>query len=451
MIEVTVPLPATRLLAEFAAGPAEVPSEVRETAKDVLVNALAVAVGASNHPITTTALSSVQTLESPGLSTLLGRKERTSPVWAALVNGVAAQVEDFGDIHRALQVGLSAALVPAALAAAELRNRTGAHVVDSIAIGAEVGLRIAKGLGPSHRERGWDISATAGGIAAAAASGRLLGLDGRSMQMAIALATTQSAGLLVSRSAMTGPLQMGQAAANGLEAALLAEAGFSGAEAAVEGRRGLGFLTSRDPDYGLMVERLNQTWEAAAIMIKPFACSELCHPAIEAALALRPRVASTLDIATVLVVVNPTVLEVDRPNPRTGLEAKLSLQHCVAVSFLDGSALPSQFTDARVQAPDAAALRRKIDITTDPRIDPDEARMSVETLEGEVPQWEVLHGIGKSEVRLIGDQLYSKLRSLAAPTLGPRTDAFIKSCQDVDKASARWLTSASTPPVAPGR
>ena len=131
-----------------------------------------------------------------------------------------------------------------ALAAGEAAHAAGAVVLDAIVAGTEIALRLAAALGPSHLERGWDTGGTCGRIGAAAAVTRIFGLNAERTRHALGIAATAAGGLRLAAATMTGRYVHGLAAADGVEAALLARFGFTGAPSSIDGRRGLAALMS---------------------------------------------------------------------------------------------------------------------------------------------------------------------------------------------------------------
>lgn len=129
----------------------------------------------------------------------------------------------------------------------------------AIAVGDEVADRVAAALGKSHIEAGWCVAATAGVIGAAVAAGLLLGLNQEQLRHAIGICSTAAAGLEQVSGTQTGAFQLGKAAGNAVEAALLARNGFTSAPAALEGRRGMFALMSKDPEPAA-VEELATLW-----------------------------------------------------------------------------------------------------------------------------------------------------------------------------------------------
>ena len=114
---------------------------------------------------------------------------------------------------------------------------------------------------------------------------------------------------------------------------------------------------------------------------------------------------------------HPLVLElVDLPEPRVGLEGKFSVQHCVAVGLADGAAYPEQFSDAKVQDPTLAGLRRKLRLVKNESLGEDEAVVRL-TLKGGQMEKHVRHATGAPENPLSDAQLSEKFLTLTAPVL----------------------------------
>ena len=103
-------------------------------------------------------------------------------------------------------------------------------------LGFEAESRVANAVYPAHYDVGWHITGTAGVFGAAAAIGKLLGLDEQQMVWAIGLAATQAAGLREMFGSMAKSFHPGRSAQNGYAAALLAQAGFTAGERGIEGR-----------------------------------------------------------------------------------------------------------------------------------------------------------------------------------------------------------------------
>src|SRR5712671_5208260 len=166
---------------------------------------------------------------------------------------------------------------------------------------------------------------------------------------------------------MSKSIGVGNAAKNGLAAALFAEAGFTGAEQSIEGRYGFAPVTSDSISYGAITDRLGESWEILANAYKPYPCGVVLFPVIDACLELRARHhPAPQQIVELIVRGHPLLRErADRPNVETGREAKVSIQHSVAVAFLDGTAGLAQYADRRVADPAVRALRARVAVEED--------------------------------------------------------------------------------------
>ena len=129
----------------------------------------------------------------------------------------------------------AAPVAPGLFALAELRPVSGRDLLHAFILGVEISCRVGLGVMPTHYRRGWHITATCGIFGAAAACARLLGLDARQTAWALGHAATQSASLVESLGSMAKSLGVGNAAKNGLVAALFAEGGFTGPAEPIEG------------------------------------------------------------------------------------------------------------------------------------------------------------------------------------------------------------------------
>jgi 2-methylcitrate dehydratase PrpD len=148
--------------------------------------------------------------------------------------------------------------VPAAFAAAEIAGASGQDLVTAIVAGYEVCCRLGNALDPTaHYARGFHPTATAGVFGAAAAAGKLLGLDASSLASAFGVAASQAAGSLqfLVNGAWNKRYQVGAAAMNGLIAATLAKEGFLGSAEAIEGKHGLrvGYTDNPRPERAVAV------------------------------------------------------------------------------------------------------------------------------------------------------------------------------------------------------
>jgi 2-methylcitrate dehydratase PrpD len=302
---------------------------------------------------------------------------------AAFFNAASANVLDFDDTHLRTVIHPAPPVAPALLALAEQRRIGGDALLHALVLGIETACRIGNAVSPHHYTSGWHITSSCGVFGAAAGAGKLLGLDQERMAWALGNAMAQSAGLVESLGSMAKSLSVGNAARNGLAAALLAEAGFTGSRTALEGRYGFAAVMAGKADFAAVTDGLGANWEILDNAYKPYPCGVVLFPVIDACLELRERHAvDPRQITRIAVRGNPLLrIRTDRPSVTTGREAKVSLHHTVAAAFLDGAVGIRHYTDDCVAEPAYRALRQKVEMVEDAAI-PVETAIVTLTLEG---------------------------------------------------------------------
>ena len=285
---------------------------------------------------------------------------------AALANGTTSHALDYDDTHFAYIGHPSVAVLPAALALAEKTGAGGAAFLDAALIGVETACRVGAWLGREHYQHGFHQTATAGCFGAAMAGARLLGLDAGRAGHALGVAATRASGLKSQFGTMGKPYNAGLAASNGVEAALLARAGFVSRPDGLECVQG--FADTHAGGRGDLVTDLGEPFVFESVQHKFHACCHGTHAAIEALTALRRGGGVAPDeIAEVGLAVHPRWLRVcDIAEPRTGLEAKFSFRLTAAMALMGiDTASPAAFTDALCAEAGPVALRDKVRVTGD--------------------------------------------------------------------------------------
>jgi 2-methylcitrate dehydratase PrpD len=408
----------------------DIPERVRHEARRALLNWLGCAIGSCRHETVERALAAVQPFCGPPQAAVLGRAERVDILHAALLNGISSHVLDFDDTHvRAIHP--SAPVLPALLAYAEWRKVGGARLLHAFVLGVEAEERIGLSVFPEHYEAGWHITGTAGVFGAAAAAGRLLGLDEQKMAWALGIAATQSAGLQEMFGTDCKSLHPGRAAQGGLTAALLAARGFTSSERAVEAPRGFARVLSTRFDPAVITEGLGSRYELLSNMYKPYACGLVVHAAIDGCIGLMRENGLAPDaIEAVDLTVGPLVRKLTgNPAPQTGLEGKFSVYHAVAAAIVHGAAGEAQFSDACVRDPRVVAVRNRVTTREDAAIGRTEARVTIRTRDGRAFDRHVEHALGTLARPMSDADLEAKFRSLAAGVLAPAAiDESIRLC-----------------------
>jgi 2-methylcitrate dehydratase PrpD len=412
----------TRLLAQYLvqARPEDVPADVRREAVRSFLNWLGCAVGGSVHPTLDIALTALKPFAGAPQASVLGRADRLDIFHAALLNGISSHVFDFDDTHLKTIIHPAGPVASAILALAEHRPVSGRDFLHAFILGVETECRIGNAVYPAHYDIGWHITGTAGVFGAAAAAGKLLGLDEQKMVWALGIAGTQSSGFREMFGTHCKSFHPGSAAKNGLAAALLAQKNFTSSNQVLEAKRGFANVMSTARNYAEITENLGKTFEVTINSYKPFACGIVIHPAIDACVQLKKENGLTgAEVEKVELTVAPLVLELTgKRTPQVGLEGKFSVFHSCAVALLHGAAGEKEYSDEMVRDPKVIALRDKVDATIDKNLRDDEVHARVTLKDGRVLKKYVEHAIGSKEVPMTNEQLEAKFHVLTDDVLG---------------------------------
>ncbi len=444
----------TRTLAKFIVEHryGDIPEKVRHEAARSFLNWVGCAVGASRHETVERALAALGEFSGPREATVLGRGDRLDIMLAALMNGTTSHTFDFDDTHLKTIIHPSGPVASAILALAEREPMKGADFLHAFILGVETECRIGNAVYPSHYDVGWHITATAGVFGAAAAAGRVLGLSEQQMVWALGIAATQSSGLREMFGTMVKPMHPGNAARNGLLAALLASKNFTSAEQGIEGRRGFANVLASERDFAGITEKLGEMWEITLNTYKPFACGIVEHPAIDGCIQLRnEHDLEAGDIEGISLRVHPLVLELTgRKAPQAGLEGKFSVYHSCAVAIIHGAAGEAQYSDDAVRDPGVIALRNRVTATVDRAMHEDQVHVSIKLKSGKTLEKYVEHAVGSLDRPMTDADLEAKFRGLAQGILSKsETDKLIRLCWDVGKLEdAGAVARASVPATA---
>lgn len=362
-------------LAAFAANLRfeDIPAPVLRRAEDLLLDCLAsILAGASARPVLAIDRYAAAMGPADGPSEILINRRRTSPVFAAMVNAAAAHVVEQDDVHNGSVFHPAAVVFPPVLAVAQALGHSGRDVLVAAVAGYEVGIRVGEFLGRSHYKI-FHTTGTAGTLAAAAATGRLLGLSPAAMLDAFGSAGTQAAGLweFLRDAADSKQLHTARAAANGIAAAYLAQEGFTGARHILEGPQGMAAGMSSDADPARLTDRLGTRWALAETSFKFHASCRHTHPAADALQqVLREHKLAEGDIERVVAHVHQGALDVLGPvvDPRTVHQSKFSMGTVLGLIARQGRAGLPEF-DAALDDPAVADFRGRVTMELDPEVD----------------------------------------------------------------------------------
>jgi len=320
--------------------------------------------------------------------------ELDSVVWL----GTAGHVLDFDDTYLPGIAHLSAPTAPAAVVIAARRDATVGEALDAYAAGFEAMGALAR----SHRlyEGGWHPTAVCGAAGAAVTTVRLLAPDEETEATAVRLALLQAGGLRAAFGSDGKSLQVGMAAAAGVQAAQLATSGAVISPDVMDAPDGFAAaFGARSEDDGRAA--VEENW------IKPWPCCLMSHSAIEAA--------TQADIAhaeAIEVVVHPVARRAAAYDEvADGLQAKFSIPYLVAFVARRGEPEPSSFdaVDEQVQA----FARERVQVRTDDTLGETEAVLIADG--DEVARVEA--SLGSPQRPMTAEQLAAKCHMLAGDAL----------------------------------
>jgi 2-methylcitrate dehydratase PrpD len=364
-------------------------------------------------------------------STVIGSGLSLPARLAAFANGISIHADDYDDTQLAVAkdrvYGLlthpTAPTLPVVLALAERDGRSGRDLMTAYQVGVEVECKVAEAILPRHYQDGFHSTATCGAIGAAAAAAKLIGLDREATRRALSLGATQAAGLRENFGTMTKPFHAGRAAESGLVAAELAALGFTASPSGLEAPRG--FFRAAGGGYSpeAIHGKLARPWtlRSPGVSIKPHPSGSLTHPAMAvmqdlvARHDLRPERVRRVTVGTHHAMLGALI----HHRPHDGLQAKFSMEFCVAILLLERKAGLEQFTEEVVNRPDVQALLSRVAFGVDPAaeaagLDRMTTLVAVELDDGTVVKGAAEFGKGSPANPMSDEELAEKFRQCAA-------------------------------------
>ncbi len=281
---------------------------------------------------------------------VFGTTRKIGPLNAALINGTAAHALDFDNGSNTMGGHVSATMVPAMLAAAELFGASGRDLLLGHSAGFEVGTHIGRAVNFAHYEKGWHPTSTLGTFAVIGALAAMLKLPPEQTETALGTGASMAAGIKANFGTMTKPLHVGLCAKNGLLAVMLARKGYDASATAFEHKHGFFNVYNGPGTYD--AAKVLPDWAAPLEIISPgagykqYPCCAATHAALDATLELirkhgsfRPAQIAKVETWTPA----RRLAHTDRPEPISNLDAKFSVQYCVTRMLLEGRILLQHF------------------------------------------------------------------------------------------------------------
>jgi 2-methylcitrate dehydratase PrpD len=404
---------------------ADLPQSAVESARRDILDTFGCMLGGSGSPGIDELFAVISHWGGIEESRVLLRGVRLPAPQAALLNasmGHALDFDDTLDTGGSIHPGVS--VLGAALAVADqLGGVTGKDMLLAVALGLDVSCRIALA---STLDRGWHRTSAIGVFGAAAAAGKLLGLNPAQTLAAFGIAYSHAAGnrQCILDGALTKRMQAGQAASAGVFSAVLARTGFTGAQNIFNGR--FGFFELYQPngyDPSLLLRDLGTAFRGEELSYKPYPCGRPLHAAIDAALAARAelRIETPDDIKSVTIEADPAghADQFERGptkrRPTQVVEAQFAQPFLVATALVNGKVGIAEVD--RLGTPPVLALSDRI--AGNARADRGKGSLSirVETTDGRAVSVETSGPIGSPGKPLTQAQFEAKFRDCARNAL----------------------------------
>jgi 2-methylcitrate dehydratase PrpD len=303
---------------------------------------------------------------SGGSSLVFGDSARVNALDAALVNGIASHALDFDDCNNTVGGHPSAPLLPALIALADETGASGRDLIAAYVAGFETECKLGLGVHLYHYTHGWHPTATLGVFGAAAACAKLMKLPEDGIATALAIAASLASGIKANFGTMVKPLHVGHCSRNGLFAALLARDGFTANQGAFEHKQGFFNVFNGAGNYD--AAKILPAWAdpldivSPGIAVKQYPCCGSTHAPLDAALKLaRESKPAPGDIERIQVWTHARRLEhTNRPDPQSDLDAKFSVQYCMARAFLDRTVAIEHFEGGAHREPAVRTLLSRV-------------------------------------------------------------------------------------------
>lgn len=416
----------TQTLAQFAATLSydRIPERAREYTKDVLLDTLACAVAGHQGEETKQVAALVAGLAQSQESSVIGG-ERSSLAGATVLNGFLVTAVTMCDVHRPTLTHITPEVVPPALAIAERDGASGRDLLVALAAGFETMTRIGLGWDfPEARKRGWHGPGILGPFGAAAAAGRLIGLDADTMASAFGLAGSQAAGTFAAWGTPTVKFHQCRGALSGLMAALLAQQKFVATRAFLTAKDGGLYSTySNGGKPEAAVGRLGEHWELEQIALRLWPSASAIQGFVTAMFDLveKHRVAPG-HVRKLRVLLNKTGVDMHGIFPRYQgkFEALLSIHYGAAAILHDRALTLAQFEPARYNDPALARFAaEQVEVKVDPALAGVQSVVEAETTDGKTISVRCEHPRGAPENRLTRAQIEEKFRTYSRGVLPP--------------------------------
>ena len=408
----------------------EMPPEVVALAKLCVMDTLGVLLCGGDTRAARIARGMVESRGGKEESTLFGSGARVPAPQAAFANCVAASALDFDDGH-SFGCHPGSVVVPAALAVAEARGASGVDLLEGVVAGYEVGMRAIENLVEkgAKGERPFPATGypsyytgTGGAYCAAAAAAKVLGCDRDQTAHALGIAAAHAPSTRPFTIQSTGHMVkevIGWGGMTGVEAAYLAQHGFTGPNTIFDDER----------SRGTGADTLGSAYQILNGYFKPYPACRNIHTALDATLTLMKRHSLSADrVSRVRIVAREAYNTLNSARPVSIEQAQYSFPFVIGAALAYGHHGPDTMNEEKLTDPAILKQADKVVLEPDPSLMPRDYStvVTIETVEGEAYRLQRLRpGRGSTEAEvedelkpMTGEELTSKFLSLASPLLG---------------------------------
>ncbi len=341
----------------------KIPEHFKEDARYRLLDWVGCAYAGKDYPQVKMSKEYLMKTCADGKSLVIGEKRKLPARAAAFINGVAGHVCELDDGHRTAIGHPGSIAVPVALALAEERNATGAEFLKSIIIGYDMFARMGRTVNPVHYKT-WHTTGTCGTIAAASAAASILKLDPKQTNDTIGTSATMAGGLVESFGTHAKALNIAEACQNGIDAAALAEVGFTGSHSGLLGKKGFIAATCTEPHLENLENPSEETLVSDTAFYKVYSsCGHTNSPLDALFLIMKENKLDAGEIESIDVETYKVSVDITSAlQCETEDQAKFSLPYCFAISILFGSVSLPLFAESYRQDPKVLELAGKVKV-----------------------------------------------------------------------------------------
>jgi 2-methylcitrate dehydratase PrpD len=444
--------PYSQAIARFLCGLKleEVPQGVVDKAKLVFLDTLGIALASSTMDFGRMVTNVARQLGGPNSSRLIGSPLKVAAANAVLANGTLAHGLDYDDTLEEAIVHTGCCAGMTALAVGEELGASGKAVLEAAIASTEVMCKVGLIAPGKFHARGFHPTALCSTFGAAAAAGKLLGLEPVQWIDALGLCGSQSSGIIeyLADGTWTKRFHPGWSAHGGVIATMLAREGFRGPATVFEGQHGFYRAFGGADEYPFeKFNELGRTWEIPKLTFKSYPCGSISHPYMDCALTLKQKYAVAPERVAEIVcrtaegpvhrLWEPLA---DKQRPTSSYGAKFSLPYSIAVMLIRGRAGLEEFSDEAIRDPEVLSLAKKVRYELDPTIDYPRhfsGHVKIVLADGGILEENQPHPRGGLESPLPPEEIERKFRANARLALsGQQLELIVESVKRLEQLSS---------------